>query len=186
MSRFVRKLVAGITAVLASTAVVACGSASPRTSASRTNPSSTQAQQLLLSFSRCMRSHGVPSFPDPSAGGGFNFAGISSASPAFKAAQTACKDLLPVKRPPSVAPSRGAFTRLVHWAACMRAHGISGMPDPRPNPPPGPNSPLASRYGTLMGDGDYWVGIPISVDAHSPAFTRLSTTCGESPSGPTH
>jgi hypothetical protein len=34
-----------------------------------------------------------------------------------------------------------------------------------------------------MGDGGYWVGIPISVNAHSPAFMRLSTRCGESPGG---
>jgi hypothetical protein len=34
-----------------------------------------------------------------------------------------------------------------------------------------------------MGDGGYWVGIPISVNAHSPAFMRLSTACGESPGG---
>ena len=31
--------------------------------------------------------------------------------------------------------------------------------------------------------GGYWVGIPISVDAHSPAFTHLATVCGESPDG---
>jgi hypothetical protein len=37
-----------------------------------------------------------------------------------------------------------------------------------------------------MGDGGYWVGIPYNDNAHSPAFTRLSTSCGESPSGPVH
>jgi hypothetical protein len=34
-----------------------------------------------------------------------------------------------------------------------------------------------------MGDGGYWVGIPNSINAHSSAFMRLSTACGESPGG---
>jgi hypothetical protein len=134
-----------------------------------------------------MRSHGVPNFPDPTPnGGGFNLnnvAGISASAPAFNAAQAACKNLMPVKRPPSGPPSAHAFARLLHWAGCMRAHGISGLPDPKPDPPPSPASPGTSRYGTLMGDGGYWVGIPISINAHSPAFMRLTTACGESPSG---
>ena len=43
--------------------------------------------------------------------------------------------------------------------------------------------PNANRYGTLMGDGGYWLGIPLSVNAHSPTFMHLASTCGESPSG---
>jgi hypothetical protein len=173
--------------LFASAAIAACGSSSGNMSGSAggagANPTQSEAQQEGLSFSRCMRSHGVSSFPDPNSGGGFNVnvAGINSASPAFEAAQTACKHLLPVKRPPSGPPSAQAYARLLHWAGCMRARGISGVPDPKPDPPPGPNS--APQYGTLMGDGGYWVGIPASVNAHSPAFTHLSTACGESPGG---
>lgn len=177
--------------VLASVGVVACGSGSPSSSrpaaSSGSNLSQVQAHQEGLSFARCMRSHGVSNFPDPTPNGGaFNLngvAGISSSSPAFNAAQAACKNLLPVKRTPSGPPSAAALTRLLHWAGCMRAHGISGLPDPKPDPPPPPGSPGTSRYGTLMGDGGYWVGIPISIDAHSPAFIRLTTVCGESPNG---
>jgi hypothetical protein len=133
-----------------------------------------------------MRAHGVSSFPDPSAnGGGFDLhvSGISSSSPAFKAAQAACRDLMPVKHVPSQAPTPQAYARLLHWAKCMRGNGISGLPDPRPDPPPAPGSSGTAGIGTLMGDGGYWVGIPATVDAHSPAFVRLSTRCGESPSG---
>lgn len=179
-----------VAAIIAGAVIAACGSGSPsNSSASRssgTDASQTQPQQELLNFSRCMRSHGVSSFPDPAANGsGFNLgvAGINPASPAFRTAQTACKALLPVKRPPSGPPSPHAYTRLVHWASCMRAHGISGLPDPRPNPPPSSGSSEGNLYGTLMGDGGYWVGIPSSIDAHSPAFTHLSTVCGEAPNG---
>jgi hypothetical protein len=133
-----------------------------------------------------MRSHGASSFPDPIPnGGGFNLSatGVNSSSPAFKAAQSACKSLLPVKHAPSQPPSAQAYTRLLHWAKCLREHGISGLGDPRPDPPPAPGSPGTTGLGTLMGDRGYWVGIPDTVDAHSQAFEHLSTVCGESPSG---
>lgn len=131
-----------------------------------------------------MRSHGVSRFPDPSAnGGGFtlNAPGISASSPAFKAAQTACRNLVPVKHVQSEPPTARAYARLLHWAKCMRAHRISRLDDPKPDPPPAPGSPGTAGLGTLMGDGGYWIGIPATVDAHSPAFERLSTVCGESP-----
>jgi hypothetical protein len=132
-----------------------------------------------LNFARCMRSHGVSNFPDPPASGGVDLAGVNTSAPAFEAARTACKQLEPVKRVPSEPPSAQAFTRLVHWTTCMRAHGLSSLPDPRPDPPPS----QSNLYSALMGDGGYWVGIPSSVNAHSPAFTHLSTVCGEAPNG---
>jgi hypothetical protein len=126
----------------------------------------------------------VSSFPDPTLGGaGFNIAvaGLNPSSPAFRAAQNACHRLLPVKRAASGPPSAAAFRRLVRWAICMRAHGISGLSDPKRDPLPPPGSADANHYGTAMGDGGYWVGIPLSVDAHSPVFMHLATVCGESP-----
>jgi hypothetical protein len=64
-------------------------------------------QEGALNFSKCMRSHGVPNFPDPefhSGGGvgirigGKNGSGIEPNSPQFKAAQKTCQSDLP--RPP--------------------------------------------------------------------------------------
>jgi hypothetical protein len=179
---------AALAALAAAGAIAACGSGSPRGSASAggsgSDPSHAQPQQQALNFARCMRSHGVTSFPDPSANGsGFSLAaaGISTSSPAFRSAQSACRNLLPVKHVPSQRPTAQAYHRLLHWATCMRAHGISSMPDPRPDPVPAAGSPGTANIGTLMGDGGYWVGIPATVNAHSPAFARLSTRCGESP-----
>lgn len=185
-SRVASRLPAATAVILASTVIAACGSGSPSNSSSSgssgSNSSQTQLQQEALNFAGCMRSHGVSNFPDPTPnGGGFNVnvPGINPSSPAFKAAQTACRQLLPVKRPQSGPPSAHAYMRLLHWAGCMRAHGMSGLPDPRPDPPPS----QSNLYGTLMGDGGYWVGIPTSINAHSPAFMHLSTVCGESPNG---
>ena len=50
--------------------------------------STANPQQAAIAFAKCMRSSGVPSFPDPSPSGGFLFrasAGMDRSSPVFKA-----------------------------------------------------------------------------------------------------
>jgi hypothetical protein len=63
-----------------------------------------QAKQLqaALRYSACMRSHGVPNFPDPKAtsDGGIELgpgpeSSVDPSSPQFKAAEDACRQLLP-------------------------------------------------------------------------------------------
>jgi hypothetical protein len=50
-----------------------------------------RAQAQALRFAACMRSHGVPSFPDPTfSGGNIGQRGIDSSSPQFRVADTAC------------------------------------------------------------------------------------------------
>lgn len=73
-------------------------------------PSAAQLAALtakLLKFARCMRSHGVPAFPDPSvstAGGGLQIRiggpGLDQSSPLFRHAMQACRSLLPGGGPP--------------------------------------------------------------------------------------
>ena len=61
-----------------------------------------QARAQALAMSRCMRSHGVPNFPDPTFGTGpgggtvvrIGGPGIDPSSPAFQHAQNACGSLL--------------------------------------------------------------------------------------------
>jgi hypothetical protein len=58
---------------------------------------SPQMQAQALKFSRCMRSHGVPGFPDPSFSGGavrIQAKGNDLTSPAAKRAQQACGSLM--------------------------------------------------------------------------------------------
>ena len=126
-----------------------------------------------------MRSHGVSNFPND-----LNFQnvpGIDPSSPAFKTAQTACAPLLPVKTPPPAAPSAQTYSKRLALSNCLRTHGYPSMPDPRPNPPPQGGSPEANRYGTLFGEGDYWIGIPMGIDAHGAAFIRALHVCRASP-----
>jgi hypothetical protein len=60
-----------------------------------------RAQAQSLAFSRCMRNHGVPRFPDPQFGAGGKIhitigrgSGIDPSAPAFQAAQQACGAIL--------------------------------------------------------------------------------------------
>jgi hypothetical protein len=61
------------------------------------------AAQQMLKFAQCMRSHGVPNFPDPVISGGgvqLKLTGINPSSPQFKSAQRACQSLAPGGAPP--------------------------------------------------------------------------------------
>ena len=52
-----------------------------------------QQRRQALTFARCMRAHGVPSFPDPTFSGGPQAgppAGVDPQSPAFRSAARAC------------------------------------------------------------------------------------------------
>jgi hypothetical protein len=167
--------------LVAAAALAGCGSTSS-SSRSQTNPTQAQAQRDVVNFARCMRSHGVPNFPDDL---DFrNVPGINPSSPGFETAQSACQPLLPVKSPPTAAPSARTHARLLRLSNCLRAHGFPSIPDPRPNPPPSPGSPEANRFGALYGEGDYWIGIPTSIDGHGAAFVRTARACGATGVGP--
>jgi hypothetical protein len=60
-----------------------------------------------LNFSKCMRAHGVPNFPDPAAssgGIGYNLGGIDTHSPQYQSAQQACRSS---QAGPSQSPAGG-------------------------------------------------------------------------------
>jgi hypothetical protein len=90
----------------------------------------------LLAFSRCMRSHGLANYPDPSAGAhnaksrSAQQLGVSTSR--LQAAQRACQHLLPAgvddQFPPAevqlLLPGMRSFSQ------CMRSHGVPNWPDP--------------------------------------------------------
>jgi hypothetical protein len=176
-----RLLILGLGAACALT-VAACGSSG---TPSGSNSTRSSLANQALAYSRCMRSHGVTNFPDPTSNGGLSYHG-STSSPAFNSAQTACASLEPRK----VAPSSGHETpqqaaqdhaKLLRWAECMRHHGYPELPDAKigtPQPTPG--------YGTVLGWGAAYLQIPASYDAHSQAFLNTAKTCGINPRGNPH
>lgn len=148
-------------------AIAACGSA---TKPIRTGASSGAANQLR--FAACMRSHGVPSFPDPSPPGasltgntfgGFAIpAGLDVQSPAFQSAHNACRVDLGGGTPHRGVSANDRRSMLRH-AQCMRTHGVPGYPDPViPS-----HGPIISRAPTGPG-----------VNPDSPAFERAAADCG--------
>jgi hypothetical protein len=72
--------------------------------------------QAFLTYARCMRSHGVPRFPDPKPGGGLQVGpkvGVDPSTPQFQAAQAACRKVVPgiPGAAPSASPSSGNGSR---------------------------------------------------------------------------
>jgi hypothetical protein len=147
--------------------VAACGSSSKPSHATG-RASSGQ----FVAFSACMRSHGVPSFPDPSPGGGIRItpsSGVNPRSPAFQAAQQACQKLLPGGGPGHASPSEEL--KMLALAECMRRHGLTTFPDPTIASGGVPTGPaiVINGYEFKLGPG---------LDPQSPAFQRAMTACG--------
>jgi hypothetical protein len=139
------------------------------TTTTTVSPSASGRTQAtgLVAFASCMRSHGVPNFPDPASSGGIPKQAVVSAFQAVstsqaKAAQEACNHLVPVGglsgQPVQTitAQDRQDYLRA---AACMRSHGFAGFPDPT-----FPNNTITLH-------------IPSSIDQESPRFKSAATTC---------
>jgi hypothetical protein len=89
------------------------------------------AYQAQLAYAECMRSHGVPSYPDPKLSAhAVSFSGMNSKTPQFTSASTACKKLVPDGGLPSEAQKQTTIAALLKYAKCMRAHGQPNFPDP--------------------------------------------------------
>jgi hypothetical protein len=89
--------------------------------------------QDALAFSQCMRSHGVPNFPDPNAQGDLTIgpsSGLDPGSAKFQAAQSACQKTLPNGGQPTPQQLAKARRGALAFSACMRSHGIPDFPDP--------------------------------------------------------
>jgi hypothetical protein len=120
-----------LAAALACLALVSAACSSPAKTGTSAAPGGGSARHSELAFSRCMRAHGITDFPDPNSQGGISLNGapgsdLNPSSPQFKAANSACKSLLPA--PAAASPAHRAA--MLRYAQCMRAHGISDFPDP--------------------------------------------------------
>ncbi len=112
----------------------ACGGGSSP-AASSTGGSASAAggatrEQAALAYARCMRSHGVPDFPDPDSNGNFHV-GNNSVSSQETAANQVCNHLLNVGTQLNAAQTQHTLSQLVKYAQCMRAHGVPNFPDPQ-------------------------------------------------------
>jgi hypothetical protein len=119
-------------------------------------------------YSRCMRAHGVPSFPDPivNTGNGHQSIGIKvtpteTGSPQFKTAEGACQGIMPMPSPSQIAQQQRAEEQgKLAFAQCIRKHGITSFPDPNPQ------GQLSLAMVTAAG-----------IDLHAPAVLAAANAC---------
>lgn len=163
------------TVLVAGLGLCACGSSGT----SRTSGASASAHQEALAFSRCMRAHGLPQFPDPGAGGALIIptgtgtgtgtgigTGIDTGSPAFQSAQRACSSTLPSK---GVATPLPASQRkgILQYSACMRSHGLPGFPNPT----------FSDNKASGGAGAQIKIGKSAGFDPSSPAFVIAQSAC---------
>jgi hypothetical protein len=145
----------------------ACGGSAASSSAGQP----TYAQEIALVG--CMRSHGVPNFPDPSASGGYSLTASGSLvgadgsidinSSQAQTAYGACRHLLPGG--PSIAQleqdvqeaqqqEAQSLPLLLKYSECIRSHGVPNFPNP------GQSAPASTP-----------------IDVNSPTFLAATRAC---------
>ena len=161
--RLRRAPVAAVITVMAGVALLAACSSSPSSLGAGGPPHSGGSG---VAYSQCVRSHGIPNFPDPDSSGQIpketgQQLGVSDS--VLAAATQACSRLNPANllllNP---AQQRQAMSDGLKIAQCLRAHGVPKFPDP-----------------TMGPDGPRWV-ISISrdnFDPHSPQFMAKGRAC---------
>ncbi|WP_020579601.1 hypothetical protein [Actinopolymorpha alba] len=135
-------------------------SASP---SARPSDSPSDPKAAALAYSRCMRDHGVKSFPDPDSDGRLILNsrpgdGMEPGNPTFAAADKACKPLMP--GPPEVDRDKIRAAN-VKYSKCMRDNGIKSFPDPSADG----SLQIQNQPGTELDPG-------------SPKFQAAEKACG--------
>jgi hypothetical protein len=108
------------------------------TSATRTgSPRGGSAYEQALGYTHCVRTHGVPLWPDPESSGSFDKSELTPArlgvgGSQIAVAQRACRSLLPTPTY-SVAQQSHVLAQALRFSGCMRAHGATSFPDPEGN-----------------------------------------------------
>jgi hypothetical protein len=117
-----------------------------------------------LAFARCLRSHGIPSWPDPASNGAFDKSKLRqlgvSLSRVRAIEDSACNYVFenggqPQERKITLA-DRADYLRAV---ACMRSHGFPDFPDP------------------TFQNNSVQTNIPSSIDENSSKFKSAAATC---------
>lgn len=172
-ARAARRVPALVAVTAAATVLVAaCGSAAPPPGPVA---GGSARYRQALAYSRCMRTHGAPDFPDPDASG--NIIQHSSggqapdSGPRAQAADGTCHHLLPGGGVPSTAAARRTVSRLLRLAACMRAHGEPDFPDPTVG-----TAPSGSDSVSIPGNITLSLGAA-GITVGSPRFQTAARAC---------
>ncbi len=124
------------------------GGPSPARAVGSPSAATSTGSASAVAYSACMRSHGVPNFPDPDSVSGavpkVDARQLGVGAPQLQAAQTACQPLYPENGgsieaqteqcmstgncPPALVQQVLSLER--NFSVCMRSHGLPHWPDP--------------------------------------------------------
>jgi hypothetical protein len=164
---FLRQAAAVAIALAASVAIAACGGSSSAGSSAASNTNTG------LEFAACVRTHGVPDYPDPTSGkaSAVDSSKLSESPRVVETAMTKCQKFSPDSNfGPVYSNAQMAKVRAgaLAMAKCMRAHGVD-LPDPIVSRGPGGH---AFEYGYSR---TALAAHPI--DVTGPTFKAANGTC---------
>ena len=163
---FIVTSVAAVAAVSLFAAGCGGGGSSSGVASVASSTTSAGTTNRPLAFAQCMRSHGIPNWPDPSRGGVFDKSklralGVSGSR--IRAIEDGpCNHVLPNygSGPQTAQQTRTQLADELSFARCMRSHGVSRFPDPTAQ------SGLTIEMVRAQG-----------IDVHAPAVLRIVQTC---------
>jgi hypothetical protein len=121
-----------------------------------------QTMAVMRQLAHCIRSHGMPGWPDPVINPLTNAPDWPPSAPRLPAGiQQACQSVanrLPPDAQQSQPPTPASMQALVRYARCMRSHGVPNWPDPNAL-------------------GEFPMTTQMSVQAKGPADRRASGVC---------
>jgi hypothetical protein len=170
-----------LAAAVLSLLAAGCGGSGSSSAGGSPNAGGSTTSASAVDYSACVRSHGVPNYPDPDSSGQLpktDAARLGVSSSQYEAAQHACRHLLPTggsirQQEGECMPNNDCppalVQRMMTWdrelAQCMRSHGIPNFPDPTSGGSSGPWFNISS------------VGIS-DAESHSRRFIAKLDECG--------
>ena len=128
-----RTIAAALTVICLAGGAAGCSSAGSSAGGSLTS-GNEQAMTVLRQLARCIRSHGMPGWPDPVINPLTGLPDWPASAPRTPAAiQRACQAIanrLPPEAQSSQPPTAASMQALLRFARCMRSHGVASWPDP--------------------------------------------------------
>lgn len=151
---------AAVAATVLALLAVACGGSNSPGATGRGSPGNS-AVTSAVAYSACMRSHGVPNYPDPGSDGNLpkgNAQAFGVSNSQYQTAERACRHLLPNSDtsftasltqclmtgdcPPALV--QRALSAGLRFARCMRDHGVPNWPDPTVDSTGRPSFPVTA------------------------------------------
>lgn len=135
-------------------------------SVASTATATTSGEHGVAAFARCMRTHGIPNWPDPTSNGVFDKTKLQqlgiNPSRVRAIEDRDCSHILPNGPAPQqlAAQARIRLADELSFARCMRSHGVSRFPDP-----------------TAQGDLSVEMVQAAGIDVHSAAVLHVVQTC---------